>query len=86
MQQLTHAMEKDGIMSTANREFAADFCPGVNVLIGENGSGKTTLLKCIYDLKWSYVHLITENGDTIVTELLLRVVWILNMETGSTCY
>jgi len=29
-------------------EFAADFCPGVNVLIGENGTGKTTLLKCFY--------------------------------------
>jgi energy-coupling factor transporter ATP-binding protein EcfA2 len=26
-------------------EFMADFCPGVNVLIGENGTGKTTLLK-----------------------------------------
>jgi AAA15 family ATPase/GTPase len=29
-------------------EFSADFCPGVNVLIGSNGSGKTTLLKCLY--------------------------------------
>jgi len=29
-------------------EFAADFCPGVNVLIGGNGTGKTTLLKCLY--------------------------------------
>jgi energy-coupling factor transporter ATP-binding protein EcfA2 len=28
--------------------FAADFCPGVNVLIGGNGSGKTTLLKVLY--------------------------------------
>jgi len=25
--------------------FAADFCPGVNVIIGGNGTGKTTLLK-----------------------------------------
>ncbi|GHU82587.1 hypothetical protein FACS189468_6960 [Spirochaetia bacterium] len=29
-------------------EFAADFCPGVNVLIGGNGAGKTTLLKVLY--------------------------------------
>jgi predicted ATP-dependent endonuclease of OLD family len=29
-------------------EFTADFCPGVNVLIGGNGTGKTTLLKCQY--------------------------------------
>ncbi|MDR2671355.1 MAG: AAA family ATPase [Oscillospiraceae bacterium] len=29
-------------------EFAADFCPGVNVLIGGNGSGKTTLMKVLY--------------------------------------
>jgi AAA15 family ATPase/GTPase len=29
-------------------EFLADFCPGVNVIIGSNGSGKTTLLKVLY--------------------------------------
>ena len=29
-------------------EFAADFCPGVNVLIGGNGTGKTTLLREMY--------------------------------------
>ncbi|MDR3210779.1 MAG: AAA family ATPase [Planctomycetota bacterium] len=29
-------------------EFAADFCPGVNVLIGANGTGKTILMKCLY--------------------------------------
>ena len=29
-------------------EFSADFCPGVNVLIGGNGTGKTTLLKVMY--------------------------------------
>jgi energy-coupling factor transporter ATP-binding protein EcfA2 len=29
-------------------EFSADFCQGVNVIIGENGTGKTTLLKCMY--------------------------------------
>jgi len=32
-------------------EFAADFCPGINVIIGGNATGKTTLLKCLYDLK-----------------------------------
>ena len=31
-------------------EFTAEFCPGVNVLIGGNGSGKTTLMKAIYKL------------------------------------
>ena len=30
--------------------FSADFCPGVNVLIGGNGTGKTTLLKTMYGL------------------------------------
>jgi AAA15 family ATPase/GTPase len=29
-------------------EFAEDFCPGVNVLIGGNGTGKTTLMKLMY--------------------------------------
>jgi predicted ATP-dependent endonuclease of OLD family len=29
-------------------EFAVDFCPGVNVLIGANATGKTTLLKVMY--------------------------------------
>jgi energy-coupling factor transporter ATP-binding protein EcfA2 len=29
-------------------EFTADFCPGVNVLIGGNGTGKTTLMKVMY--------------------------------------
>ncbi|MDR1206612.1 MAG: ATP-binding protein [Peptococcaceae bacterium] len=29
-------------------EFGANFCPGVNVLIGGNGTGKTTLMKVMY--------------------------------------
>ena len=29
-------------------EFAADFCPGVNVFIGANATGKTTLLRILY--------------------------------------
>lgn len=29
-------------------ELAVDFCPGINVFIGDNGTGKTTLLKEIY--------------------------------------
>jgi AAA15 family ATPase/GTPase len=29
-------------------EFAVDFCPGVNVIIGGNATGKTTLLKVMY--------------------------------------
>ena len=31
-----------------NGEFAAEFCPGVNVLIGGNATGKTTLMKVLY--------------------------------------
>jgi predicted ATPase len=31
-------------------DFAVDFCPGVNVLIGGNATGKTTLLKVMYAL------------------------------------
>jgi hypothetical protein len=35
-------------------EFAADFCPGVNVFIGGNGCGKTTIMKCLYATsEWS---------------------------------
>jgi AAA15 family ATPase/GTPase len=29
-------------------KFSADFCPGVNVIIGANGTGKTTLIKYLY--------------------------------------
>jgi AAA15 family ATPase/GTPase len=29
-------------------EFNADFCPGVNIIIGGNGTGKTTLMKVMY--------------------------------------
>jgi AAA15 family ATPase/GTPase len=29
-------------------EFAADFCRGVNVIIGGNATGKTTLIKALY--------------------------------------
>ena len=32
------------------KEFAVDFCPGVNVIIGGNGTGKTTLLKIMYGM------------------------------------
>jgi ABC-type ATPase involved in cell division len=31
-----------------NGEFTADFCSGINVLIGGNGSGKTTILRKLY--------------------------------------
>jgi predicted ATPase len=36
-------------------EFKADFCSGVNVLIGENGTGKTTLLRGMYGRSNHYV-------------------------------
>jgi AAA15 family ATPase/GTPase len=29
-------------------EFTANFCSGINILIGGNATGKTTLLKCLY--------------------------------------
>ena len=29
-------------------EFDAEFCAGINVLVGGNATGKTTILKCIY--------------------------------------
>jgi predicted ATPase len=44
---ITHVEIKDFLVFKG--VFAADFCPGVNVLIGGNGSGKTTLLKCLQD-------------------------------------
>jgi AAA15 family ATPase/GTPase len=43
-------------------QFAVDFCPGVNVLIGGNGTGKTTLIKTIYN---SYCLF---RGDTVSFE------------------
>jgi energy-coupling factor transporter ATP-binding protein EcfA2 len=35
-------------------EFAVDFCPGVNIIIGVNGTGKTTLIKALYALSVHY--------------------------------
>jgi predicted ATPase len=45
---ITHVEIKDFLVFKG--KFSADFCPGVNVLIGGNGSGKTTLLKCLRDV------------------------------------
>jgi ABC-type cobalamin/Fe3+-siderophores transport system ATPase subunit len=42
--------------------FTADFCPGVNVLIGGNGTGKTTLIKCLYEIKRPYVAVFKTEG------------------------
>ena len=36
-------------------EFTAEFCSGVNVLIGVNGTGKSTIMKSLYDLKNQYL-------------------------------
>jgi energy-coupling factor transporter ATP-binding protein EcfA2 len=51
-------------------EFALDFCPGVNVIIGGNGTGKTTLIKVMYGLCESTKSLVRfENcspGKTVV--------------------
>ena len=41
-------------------EFSVDFCPGINVFIGENGSGKTTLMKVLYRLCGSSKYTRTE--------------------------
>jgi predicted ATPase len=38
-----------------------EFCPGINIFIGENGTGKTHLLKCIYSF-CCYERVIKENG------------------------
>jgi AAA15 family ATPase/GTPase len=48
-------------------EFTADFCPGVNVIIGGNGTGKTTLLKVMYAAsKFSFLG-VDENKSHIKT-------------------
>jgi AAA15 family ATPase/GTPase len=37
-------------------KFSADFCKGVNILIGSNGCGKTTLMKVMYAMcKFSFI-------------------------------
>jgi len=41
--------------------FAADFCPGVNVLIGGNGTGKTTLLRHLYHIVARTPHYFSNN-------------------------
>jgi len=48
-------------------EFAADFCPGVNVLIGGNGTGKTTLLKSMYEANKPFAKIMTSYGNATVT-------------------
>ena len=47
-------------------EFALDFCPGVNVLIGGNATGKTTLLRCLYELKDQYLLMNDETGNLVM--------------------
>jgi predicted ATPase len=50
-------------------EFAVDFCPGVNVIIGGNATGKTTLLKAMYEkVKGAEYHRDLPIGTKIVTE------------------
>jgi len=39
---------KDEDVSETSDMFEVDFCPGVNIFIGENGTGKTSLLKVLY--------------------------------------
>jgi predicted ATP-dependent endonuclease of OLD family len=48
-------------------EFAVDFCPGVNVLIGGNGTGKTTLLKTMYYGYSAFKSLFIHKKDNITT-------------------
>jgi recombinational DNA repair ATPase RecF len=44
-------------------DFAIDFSPGVNVLIGGNGTGKTSLLKVLYwACEFSNKSVILDNG------------------------
>lgn len=42
-------LEIDNFLVFKNK-FSIDFCPGINVIIGENGIGKTSLLKIMYGL------------------------------------
>ena len=46
-------------------DFAADFCSGVNVLIGGNATGKTTLLKTMY---WA-CEVVEERMNTTTSDL-----------------
>ncbi|MDR0811301.1 MAG: AAA family ATPase [Paludibacter sp.] len=52
---------KDFLVFKGN--FTAEFCSGVNVLIGGNGTGKTTILKCLSIKGFSYFDLIKVSGN-----------------------
>jgi len=52
-------------------EFVAEFCPGVNIIIGSNGTGKTTLLKSLDQVRERY------DGRTVGETYKIR-----NIETG----
>jgi AAA15 family ATPase/GTPase len=66
-------------------DFAADFCPGVNVLIGGNGTGKTTLIKALYAfINYKIPEFISEYFQGIRTILdFNRVVILCQDKTGN---
>lgn len=50
---ITHVELKE---FSAFTQFALEFSPGINVLIGANGTGKTHLLKLLYSIRASLAH------------------------------
>ena len=57
-----------------NGGFEAEFCHGVNVLIGDNATGKTTLVRSMYEELRAYAH--------FPKEFSVRDVWISNDENN----
>jgi AAA15 family ATPase/GTPase len=53
-------------------EFVADFCPGVNVIIGGNGTGKTTLLRRLY--KYKNVVSSTDNSSGLSDKVCVEII------------
>ena len=59
--------------------FVADFCNGVNVLIGENATGKTTLLKVLY---WACEHTDMSSYNKESESLRFRLHFLKNYFSG----
>jgi predicted ATPase len=80
-------------------KFSADFCNGVNILIGANGSGKTTLMKAMYSAckytlidfnenknELKFLHRCFDSKEDIVSDGGTFLVNFISAQNGETTY